>query len=60
MVLNRGWGARHPREASINFQGGARPYAPYNREGLISKLTNKYICLYSLFKVRELETKDNY
>jgi len=29
-------------------------------ESLIKKLTNKYICLYNLFIVRGLDTKDNY
>jgi len=29
-------------------------------KGLIIKFTNKYICFYSLFKVRGLETKDNF
>jgi len=36
---------RHFQGASINFQGGASPYAPYNMESLIMKNT----CLYSLF-----------
>jgi len=29
-------------------------------KSLIIKFTNKYICIYSLFKVRGLETKDNH
>ena len=41
-----------PKRTSINFQGGASPYAPYKMESLIVKFTNKYICFYSLFKVR--------
>jgi len=34
---------RLPREALRNLQGGASPYALYNMESLINKLTNKYI-----------------
>jgi len=42
------------------FPGGrASPYAPYNLESLIIKDTNNYVCFYSLFEVRGLETKDN-
>jgi len=29
-------------------------------EIMIKKFTNIYICFYSLFKVRGIETKDNY
>jgi len=29
-------------------------------ESLINKFTNKYICLYNLFHVGRLETKDDY
>jgi len=29
-------------------------------ENLINKFTNKYICLYNLFHVRRLESKDDY
>jgi len=29
-------------------------------QSLINKFTNKYICIYSLFKVRGIETKDKY
>jgi len=50
-------GNEPPREASINFQGGVIPYVSYNTESLIIKLTNKYICFYSLFKVREVWNK---
>jgi len=45
-------GGRAPQGASINYQGGANPYTPYNMEDLINEFTNKYICFYSLFKVR--------
>jgi len=38
--------------ASMNFQGGTSPYAPYNMESLIDKFANKYICFHSLFNVR--------
>jgi len=38
-------------------QGGVSPYALYNMESL---LINKYICFYSLFGVRGVETKDSY
>jgi len=42
------------------FPGGrVSPYAPYNLESLIIKDTNNYVCFYSLFEVRGLETKDN-
>ena len=40
------------RGASINFQAGASPYAPYNMESLIITFTNKYTCFQSVFKVR--------
>jgi len=46
--------------AWINFQGCASPHAAYNMEILINKFTNKLITFYSLLKVRELETNDNY
>jgi len=39
LVLTRG--------TSINFQGGASPYAPYHMESLINKFTYKYVCFYS-------------
>jgi len=29
-------------------------------ESLLNKFTNKYICLYSSFHIRRLETKDDY
>jgi len=45
---------------SINFQRSASFYALYNIESLINKFTNKYICFYNLFNVRELGTKDDY
>jgi len=40
VVLNLG--SRPPRGASINFQGDASLYAPYNMEDLIITITNKY------------------
>jgi len=43
--------------ASINFQGGASPYAPYHMESFINKFTNKRICFCSQ---GVFETKDNY
>jgi len=52
VVLN--WGA------SINFQGGASPYAFYSMESLINKFTNKYIGFDSFLKSGGLQTKDNY
>jgi len=50
-------GGRTLRGVSVNFQGGASPYAPYNMESLIIKFTNKYICFYRLFKVRRTWNK---
>jgi len=41
-------------------RGVGSPYLPCNMESLIIKFTIKYICFYSLFKVRGLETKGNY
>ena len=41
-------------------RGCVRPYAPYNMESLIIEFTNKYICFYSLFKVKGGGTKDVY
>ena len=52
VVLN--WPALPPKGASMNFQGGASPYGPYNMESLVNKFTNKHISFYSLFKVRSL------
>jgi len=49
VVLNRV--ALH-MEGSIDFKGGARPYALCNMERLINKLINKYICLCNLFIVK--------
>jgi len=57
VVLNLG--VRLPGE-SINFWGSASFYVLYNIGSLINKFTNKYICLYNLFHVRRLETKDDY
>jgi len=37
---------------SIDFERGASPYVLCNRENLINKLTNEYICLYNLFIIR--------
>jgi len=53
-------GARLSRGASMDFKGGASPYALCNTESLIKKLTNEYIYLNNLFIVRGLDTKDNY
>ena len=39
-------GRATPGGASINFQGGASPYASYHMESLINKFSNKYICFY--------------
>jgi len=36
------------------------PHKPYNTKRFIIKFTNKYVCFYSFYKVRALETKDNY
>jgi len=40
--------------------GDVNLYVPYNRKGLIIKFNNKYICFYSLFKIRVFETKENH
>jgi len=45
------WGDTPPRGTSINFKGGASLYMPYNKEILIIKLGNKYVCFYSLQNV---------
>jgi len=48
------------QRASINFKEGASPYAPYNIENFIINLSINTFVFYSLFKVRGLDTKDNY
>jgi len=58
VVLNRR--AHHPRDASINFQGGGSPYALYNMESLIGRFTNKYTSFAAYLKSGGLETKANY
>jgi len=51
VALNRGVGNKFP--------GGRESLRLLQHGNLITKFTNKYICFYSLFKVRGLETKDN-
>jgi len=58
VVLN--WRGVPSRGESMNFLEGTSPYTSYNIVCLIIEFTSKYLCFYSLFKVRELETKDNY
>jgi len=41
-------------------QGGSNPYDPYNMESLTIKFINKFVCFFSAFKVRGIDTKDNY
>jgi len=53
-------GGSAPQGVPINLKWGASPYAPYHMESFMIKFTNKYICFYNLFKVKGLETKDNY
>jgi len=50
-----GWRAT-PRGVN-KFPGCVSPYASRNMESLINKFTNKYFCLYSLFKVRSAWNK---
>jgi len=49
VVLNRG--GAPSQGASVNFQGGASPYVPYNIESF-NEFAKKYICFHSLFKFR--------
>ena len=51
-------GARSPHGGVNKFIGGAKPYAPYNMEHLINKSTDKFICFYSIFKIREAWNKE--
>jgi len=58
VVLNR---VGAPTQGNVNeYPGGERLHAlqQYNMKSLINKITSKYICFHSLFKVREAWNKE--
>jgi len=48
VILN--WPALPPTGASMNYQGGASPYAPYNMESLINKFTKDTLAFTAYLK----------